>query len=465
MKPFTRINRNSKLYFLTAALPFPGLLLVLMLVVLPAVADEIEQTEYNVQPQESALPEWVMPEMEIPESISPEPGLPESVQTDSLPIEPDPVDQTLPGIIESSDPGEVTGSDSVEEPEAPVAIQPFRILDNEVPPGTLRRLSWYTSESLTGLAEATPVLVAHGTKPGPRLCIIAAVHGDELNGIEIVRSLLYGLSPDRLSGTVIGVPIVNLSGFRQGSRYLPDRRDLNRYFPGNQRGSSASRIAYSFFNSVVVNCDYLVDLHTGSFHRTNLPQIRADLNNEGVLNLTRGFGATVVLHGKGRTGTLRRAATSAGIPALTVEAGEPLRYQPDEVAHGVKALRSLLNHLGMVSTFRLWREPQPTYYQSIWVRADNEGILKSSIKLGQSVREGDLLGSITDPITNARSEIRSPYNGRILGMALNQTMMPGYAAYHIGIRKTEEELVEETYGENITIEEEDDFAESDIGED
>jgi predicted deacylase len=155
----------------------------------------------------------------------------------------------------------------------------------------------------------------------------------------------------------------------------------------------------------------------------------------------------------------------AGIPAVALEVGEPMRYQPDEVAHGVKALRSLLNHLDMVPAFRFWREPQPTYYQSNWVRANSEGILKSNVKPGQSVREGDLLGSITDPITNTRSEILSPHNGRILGMSLNQTMMPGYAAYHIGILRTEEELVEETYLEDAVTEDRDEYAESDEGGD
>ena len=426
------INGNSASCFSAVVLSVSGLLLVFTIAVLPAVADEIgsEEIEYSEPPQETVSPETVQPDT----LVSPEPD-------------------------------ETTGSVYNEEPVEPVEMQPFRLLDSEVPAGTMQRLSWYTSETLTGLAQATPVLVSHGVGPGPRLCIIAAVHGDELNGIEIVCSLLYGLNPAKLNGTVIGVPIVNLHGFRQGSRYLPDRRDLNRYFPGNPRGSSASRIAYSFFNSVVIHCDYLVDLHTGSFHRTNLPQIRADLNNEDVLHLTRGFGATVVLHGKGRTCTLRGAATRAGVPAMTVEVGEPMRYQPEEVSHGVKALRSLLNHLRMVSSFRFWREPQPTYYRSNWVRANSEGILKSKVELGQSISEDELLGTITDPITNARSEIRSPHNGRILGMALNQTMMPGYAAYHIGIRRTEVELAEETYLDDITTEDEEEFAESDDGRD
>lgn len=395
----------------------------LLSVIIPVFADE-------AGPEESV------------EAAQPQPAV-EEAEYPPLPLLPDPDDvSVLDGLVEEGlieDEAEL-----LPELAAPVSLQ---ILNGEVEPGHLQRLSWYASETSAGLAESTPVLVAHGAKPGPVLCVTAAVHGDELNGIEVVRELLYGINPEKLNGTVIGVPIVNLHGFRQGSRYLADRRDLNRYFPGNPRGSSASRIAYSFFNSVVKHCNYLVDLHTGSFHRANLPQLRADLNNEDVLHLTRGFGATVVLHGKGPGGSLRRAATDAGVPAVTVEAGEPMRLQPEEVAHGVRALRSVLNHLGMVSAFRLWREPQPTYYESRWVRADSDGILLSNVKLGQTVKEGDLLGTVTDPITNLRREIRSPETGRILGMALNQTMMPGYAAYHIGIRKTEEELVKEDAGD------------------
>jgi uncharacterized protein len=350
------------------------------------------------------------------------------------------------------DPDDLTGSmpqAEASQSDLPVSVWPFRILGEEVPPGSIRRLSWYADEAADGLPEATPVLVAHGSAPGPVLCLTAAIHGDELNGIEMVRELLYDLDADRLSGTIIGVPIVNLYGFRQGERYLPDRRDLNRFFPGNPRGSFASRVAYSFFHSIVAHCDYLVDLHTGSFQRANLTQLRADLNDEGVLHLTRGLGATVVLHGEGSIGTLRRAATDAGIPAVVIEAGEPNRFEPDKVAHGVRALRSLLNHLGMMPRFSLWREPQPTYYSSTWVRAEGHGILSSQVGLGQAVREGTVLGTITDPITSARRTIHSPYAGRVLGMALNQSVRPGYAIYHIGIRKTQGELIEQAPSDEL----------------
>ncbi|MGB0211982.1 succinylglutamate desuccinylase/aspartoacylase family protein [Algiphilus sp.] len=343
---------------------------------------------------------------------------------EAAPTTPDPptLDQALDAMMRSARSG-------------PVAA--FEILDGSIPPGETLQVPWYASDSFTGLAEPTPVLVAHGTEPGPTLCLTAAVHGDELNGIEMVRQLLYDVDPRGMRGTLIGVPIVNLFGFRQGSRYLPDRRDLNRHFPGDPDGSAASRIAHSMFENIVRHCDALVDLHTGSFHRTNLPQLRADLSKPDVAELTRGFGATVVLNSVPPEGTLREAATRAGAPTVTLEAGEPMRFQREQVEHGVRALRSLLSHLDMVPRFTLWGEPQPVYYESHWVRADDGGILTSRVDIGQEVSEGELLGNVTDPITNRRVQIRSPYTGRVIGMALNQAVIPGFAAYHIGVQRRE----------------------------
>src|SRR5690606_28019864 len=160
-----------------------------------------------------------------------------------------------------------------------------------------------------------------------------------------------------LAGTVVGVPIVNLQGFHRNSRYLPDRRDLNRYFPGNPTGSAASRIAHSLFSQVIRHCSALVDLHTGSFHRTNLPQVRGDLNDEAVGKRTAGFGSTVILHSSGGEGTLRRAAVDAGIPAVTLEAGMPLQVKETAVDHSVKAIYPLLDTFGMYNKRSLWGNP------------------------------------------------------------------------------------------------------------
>ncbi len=319
----------------------------------------------------------------------------------------------------------------------------IEVLGTEVLPGTSHRLSWSATELFEGVPVSTPVLVVNGALPGPTLCLTAAVHGDELNGIEMVRRVMHNLEPSRVSGAVIGIPIVNVQGFRRGSRYLPDRRDLNRYFPGNPNGSAAARIAYSFFTNVIAQCDALIDLHTGSFERANLPQIRADLRNPDVMTLTQGFGSMVILHSTPAVGTLRYAATRAGIPAVTLEAGGPSQLELNEVKLGVKGIETLVNTLGMVRKMRLWGEPEPVYYRSSWVRADNGGILLGNVSLGSTVRIGDLLGTITDPMNNARTELRSPYSGRIIGMARNQVVMPGFAAFHVGIQ-TDETPVDET---------------------
>ncbi len=267
----------------------------------------------------------------------------------------------------------------------------IEVLGTEVMPGTSQRLSWSATELFEGVPVSTPVLVVNGALPGPTLCLTAAVHGDELNGIEMVRRVMHNLEPSRVSGAVIGIPIVNVQGFRRGSRYLPDRRDLNRYFPGNPNGSAAARIAYSFFTNVIAQCDALIDLHTGSFERANLPQIRADLRNPDVMTLTQGFGSMVILHSTPAVGTLRYAATRAGIPAVTLEAGGPSQLELNEVKLGVKGIETLVNTLGMVRKM----------------------------------------------MNNARSELRSPYSGRIIGMARNQVVMPGFAAFHVGIQTDE----------------------------
>ncbi len=313
------------------------------------------------------------------------------------------------------------------------AAEPLQILGHQVEPGTYRRLSWAGTELFEGIFLDSPVLVVNGKRPGPTLCLTAAVHGDELNGIEMVRRVLHELRPSRLSGVVIGVPIVNLQGFKSGTRYLPDRRDLNRYFPGNTRGSAASRIAHSFFTEVIQHCSALVDLHTGSFERANLPQLRADMSNPDVVTLTEGFGATVILNSVAGKGTLRAEATRAGIPTVTLEAGGPARLELDEVEHGVKGIETLLNTLGMVDKISLWGQPESVYYQSTWVRAERGGILLSEIELGAEVSAGELLGTISDPITNAQTRVYAPKSGRVIGLARNQVVMPGFAAYHLGL--------------------------------
>ncbi|MEH6583287.1 MAG: succinylglutamate desuccinylase/aspartoacylase family protein [Halioglobus sp.] len=339
--------------------------------------------------------------------------------------------EVLPAALpeDPNDPKVVVSTESVEEKPN----QARSLLGVDILPATTTRLNWTASRSFSGMAVDTPVLVVNGAYDGPTLCLTAAIHGDELNGIEMVRRVMYDLDPLKLHGMVVGVPIVNLLGFSRNSRYLPDRRDLNRFFPGNASGSVASRIAFAFFRDVIKHCNALVDLHTGSFHRTNITQLRADMSNPGVVEFASYFGDIPVLNTPGNPRSLRAAAVVADIPTVTLEAGEPMRMQVEVVEEGVTAINTLLEKNGMYPSFSLWAKPSPAYYRSTWVRANTSGILFSHVKPGDVVQPGDVLGEVINPVTNERSDIASVHDGRILGMALDQFVLPGFAAYHIGI--------------------------------
>lgn len=335
-------------------------------------------------------------------------------------------------------------ADTVTAPEETVGEdaqpQELRILNQIISPGESKAVDWESNGRQSELDSPNRVLVVKGASPGPTFCMTAAVHGDEINGIEIVRRVIHNVAPEELSGTLIGVPIVNIEGFQRSSRYMADRRDLNRHFPGNPSGSAASRLAFALFHDVIAHCDYLVDLHTGSFHRINLPQLRADLSRETVRSFTTGFGGITVLDSEGAMGTLRRAAMDAGIPAVTLEAGGPLHLDKAVVDYGTKAIENVLHSLNMRKLMRFWLTPKPTYYQSTWIRAESAGILISAVELGDQVKQWDVLGEVVDPISNRMHEIRAPFDGQILGMALDQFVSPGYAVYRIGIEAKEETL-------------------------
>ncbi len=339
------------------------------------------------------------------------------------------------------------------DPMSPAFVGPplmpnFAILGQEVLPGARARLEWSASQTFSGSEVVSPVIVVHGLRPGPVLCLTAGIHGDELNGVEIVRRVIHDVDPSQLSGTLIGVPIVNLFGFSRGSRYLPDRRDLNRFFPGTRVGSIASRIAHSFFDSVVKHCEAVVDFHTGSFDRSNLPQVRADLRSPDVLAFAGKFGATPVLHSAGAKGMLRTAASRVGIPAVTFESGAPSLLQIPEIEASVRSIDALLYELGMTADAPARSEPQAIFYDSQWVRADSGGLLISSLTLGDRVAAGQTLGIVVDPINNIEREIKSPVNGRVIGMARNQVVLPGFAAYHVGEEKTADAAAEDAVKSN-----------------
>jgi len=317
-------------------------------------------------------------------------------------------------------------------PAVSAAPQGVEILGQTIEPGERRQLLLSLGESFAGMSLTTPLQVLNGIEAGPTVCLVAGIHGDEVVGIEVVRRVIDSIDVPGLRGTVIALPIANPLGFRRSSRYLPDRRDLNRYFPGRPTGSTASRLAYRIFEQVVRRCQVLVDFHSGSFHRANLPQIRADLRNPQLLGMAQWFGVPVVVHSKGRVGTLRRAASEAGILALLYEAGEPQRFDEESVAGAVDGTQSLLETLGMLDGFASPGDASDVFRGSHWIRADAGGIFLSVRELGDWVTTGTRLGTVTDPFTNEQVVIEARRTGRIIGRAHDQVVIPGYALYHIG---------------------------------
>ncbi len=277
------------------------------------------------------------------------------------------------------------------------------------------------------------VQVVRGERPGPVLCVSAGVHGDELNGVEIVRRLLKQKNLARLRGTLIAVPVVNLFGFLQQTRYLPDRRDLNRCFPGSEKGSLAARLAHLFMTQIMAHADYAIDLHTGALHRRNLPQIRACLSDTRTAEMAHAFGAPVILDASLRDGSLRAAAHERGIPMLVYEAGEALRMDEVAVRAGVRGITTVMRELGMLArTRRRKAPPEPiTALGSTWLRAADSGLFRSHVRLGARVRQGDTLGVLASPFGEGEVTMQAHAGGIIIGMSQIPLLNEGDAAFHI----------------------------------
>lgn len=307
----------------------------------------------------------------------------------------------------------------------------FTIGGSLVPSGTKREIELPIARLVTGSEVTLPVLVVHGRHDGPSVWVDAAIHGDEVGGVEIIRRVLAGLDPKRLQGTLIAVPIVNVHGFMNGDRYLPDRRDLNRSFPGSARGSLAGQIAHLMMAQVVKRCEVGIDLHTGSDHRSNLPQIRADLDDPGTRALAEAFGAPVMIHARTRDGSLRHAAREHGAKVLLYEAGEAWRFDEWAISAGVTGVRRVLASLEMIDD-----EPQAasTSIESRrtgWVRAGRSGIVQIHCNLGDNVLEGARLGLIFDSFGRQLSAIKATRAGIVVGRVEAPLVNRGDAVVHI----------------------------------
>lgn len=301
--------------------------------------------------------------------------------------------------------------------------------------GHRNRLELPVARLPAGTFITLPIEVVHGTYAGPKLWISAAVHGDELNGIEIARQVLAKLNPQKLHGTVVVAPMVNGFGVINQSRYLPDRRDLNRCFPGSKTGSLASRLAYLLMTEVVQRCEYGIDLHTAAHPRTNLPQVRGNMHDQRTLNCAQAFNAPVLLHATHRDGSLRAAATRKGITVLLYEAGEPQRFNDEAIKTGVNGILRVLAYLGMrKSSIKPPRRKPEVVHETTWLRAKRSGITRLKIELGSLVTEGQVLAEISDVFGEETKPVLAPFSGIIIGLTTNPLVHQGDSVIHLARR-------------------------------
>lgn len=306
----------------------------------------------------------------------------------------------------------------------------IKICGETIAPGEHREIEIPVARLITHTLLSLPVTIVHGINPGPRLWLSAAIHGDEINGVEIIRQVLEQVKPQQFNGTLIAVPVVNLFGFLEQSRYLPDRRDLNRCFPGSAEGSLAARLANLFMREIVSRCTHGIDLHTASEHRTNFPQIRANLLDEETYACAKAFGAPVMIHATTRDGSLRQAAAKKGIPILLYEGGEALRFDAEAIRVGTQGILGVMNRLEM-SSFPISATPSVEVEKTQWVRASRGGILRLQVQLGEAVTKKQVLGLIANAFGKERVTIKSPLAGLIIGHTQNPLINQGDGIIHI----------------------------------
>lgn len=317
----------------------------------------------------------------------------------------------------------------------------FQIGGATIEPGARRLVDLPVARLSNHTPVTLPIHVLHGSRPGPTMFISAAIHGDELNGVEIIRRVLRAVQPGNISGTLLCVPVVNAFGFIGRSRYLPDRRDLNRSFPGSAQGSLAGRLAHLFLKEVVSRSQLGIDLHTAAIHRINLPQIRCQFSSSPRLRqLGVAFGAEVVLDSPERAGSLRRTAREAGVDVLVYEGGEGLRFDEFAITAGVDGIARVMLEVGMLelpenverpgAESNLKRSPLLAN-ASKWVRAPEGGVLRSAKRIGEAVSQGDVIGHVSNPYDDSSVEVRSPRRGIIIGRTTLPIVNMGDALFHI----------------------------------
>jgi len=313
-------------------------------------------------------------------------------------------------------------------------MKDLEINGSKIPLGKRMAVELPLPEFYTHMPLTMPVHVVRGRQDGPVLFISAAIHGDEINGVEIIRRLLNLPVLKRLRGTLLAIPIVNVYGVIQHSRYLPDRRDLNRSFPGSERGSLAARLAHLFMTEIVSKCTHGIDIHTGARHRANLPQIRANLDHEETNRLAHAFSVPVLLNSNIRDGSMREAADELGIPMLLYETGEALRFDEVGIRAGLNGIVNVMRELDMLpASKRKHKQTVEPFVarSSNWVRAPASGVIRTHVALGARIKRNSVLGIVSDPFGGGEQEITAPYSGIIIGRSVLPLVLEGEALFHI----------------------------------
>lgn len=300
-----------------------------------------------------------------------------------------------------------------------------------IAPGEHAGRSIVISESYSAKEVSIPVQVWRGEREGPTVAVTAAVHGDEINGTGVIRKIVRERPFEITAGTLVLVPVVNILGFEHRTRYLPDRRDLNRSFPGSPNGSAASRLAWSFFQQVMTRCDYCIDLHTAAMRRTNFPNVRASLEDPRLADFARAFGAELLVDGQGPAGSLRNAACAAGCATLILEAGEVGKVERGVVEYAVRGITNCLKFLGMVEG----TPDEPAYRVETdatkWVRAAHGGFLEFHVGPGDIVEKDEPIATNTTLLGDTLNTILAPRDGIILGMTTIPSVAPGDPVCHL----------------------------------
>lgn len=316
------------------------------------------------------------------------------------------------------------------------SLSPFVYSGGTVAPGETANIRYTVSETYLGDPVRIPVTIVNGNKPGPTACLTAATHGDELNGIEVVRAVAYEWDHTDLHGTIVCLPVLNVPGFLAQQRYLPILdRDLNRSFPGYESGTSARRMAHRIYTNFIEPCDFVLDFHTSTRGRNNMLHVRANMENPDVERLARAFASNVIIAGQGPEGTLRREASDDGIPAVTIEMGGAHQFQRDLIDEALSGTESVFAEYGLRPRTKVrwpgWRTVIQDDLEKTWIRADSGGIVDMHHRRGALVREDEAVCTITNPFMTQKDVVKAPFTGLLVGVLENPVVYPGNPICHL----------------------------------